>query len=360
MQKIDLSEFKKLDIKNLIATNLSKPRDSCRLMVLDRNKNTITHKYFYHLSEYLQQGDCIILNRSKVWKAKLTGQKSTGGKIEILLIAPSNENLTLWHALSKKPFKNVVTDVSAENKNTIFIKNGIEARCIKKNEDGSFVLEFSKPITQDYLDKFGEIPLPQYIINARKRKNETIFQDNDIEHYQTVYAEESGSIAAPTAGLHFTENLLNKLKNNGVQIVFITLHIGWGTFKPVRTKNPETHKMLEENCSIDEKTAKTINDCKKNEKRIVAVGTSVMRALETFANADDYLEHGTKNSGIFIYPGYKFKVANAFITNFHVPDSAPLYMTAAFAGKELLFKAYKEAVQEKYKFYSYGDAMLII
>jgi S-adenosylmethionine:tRNA ribosyltransferase-isomerase len=211
-----------------------------------------------------------------------------------------------------------------------------------------------------YLEKNAEVPLPGYILKARKRSEGPENSAPDESSYQTVFANEPGSIAAPTAGFHFTPELLARIKFRGVEVRHVTLHIGWGTFKPVRSEDPAAHTMLEEDCSVTEETASAVNAAREKGGRIIAVGTSSMRTLETFSDDTGRLSPGTAKAGLFIYPGYRFKVADAFITNLHVPSSAPLYMTAAFAGRERLFMAYTEAVEKKYRFYSYGDAMFIV
>ena len=345
-----LAKFDKLKIKDLIAASPASPRDSSRLMFLNRQKKEMEHLRFNDISSLIRPDDCLVLNKSKVRKAKFKAVKSTGGKCEILLVKPLDENLKLWNVLARK----------IPEGGRITLNGNNEAVCKKREADGSYILEFKLPLTDDYLETYGEVPLPNYIIHARKTAEKSEETDADAENYQTVYAKEFGSIAAPTAGFHFTDEIMEKIKSKGAIAAYVTLHIGWGTFKPVRSKKPQDHIMMEEECSIDDETAKIINTAKKSGKRIIAVGTSSMRALETFAGKNDFVLSGRKNAGLFIYPGYNFRIANAFITNFHVPDSAPLYMTTAFAGKEFLLSAYQKAVDMKYRFYSYGDSMFII
>jgi len=291
----------------------------------------------------------LVLNRSKVWKAKLPAQKPTGGKSELLLTRPETPDLKTWNALARK----------MEPGSKVICRGGAEAACVKRNPDGSFLFELSAPLDQAYLEKNAEVPLPQYILKARKHAGTGGAPPEDDFRYQTVFASEPGSIAAPTAGFHFTPGLLEKIAVKGVQVCQVTLHIGWGTFKPVRTDNPAEHVMLEEACSLAPETAAALNAAREKGSRIIAVGTSSMRTLETFSDETGRLVPGERNAGLFIYPGYRFKTASAFITNLHVPSSAPLYMTSAFAGRERLFNAYAEAVKMKYRFYSYGDAMFI-
>ena len=347
---MNLSEFDKLKIRDLIAAEPANPRNSSRLISLDRQKKDIKHLRFKDILNLIDSNDCLVLNKSKVQKAKLTGTKSSGGKVEILLVNPLDENLKTWSVLAKK----------ISEGNHINLKGCNKAVCVKREISGGYIAEFKLPLNDEYLEAYGEVPLPNYIIRARKEAQINSEYLKDDMNYQTVYAKDFGSIAAPTAGFHFTGDMLEKLKSKGVKILFVTLHIGWGTFKPVRTENPAEHIMLPEECSIDEKTAEDINNAKKNGNRIIAVGTSSMRTLETFANDNNFVSSGRKNAELFIYPGYKFKIANAFITNLHVPGSAPLYMTSAFAGKQFLFSAYEEAVKKKYRFYSYGDSMFIV
>ncbi len=347
MSEESLTEFSALEIEPLIADSPAEPRDASRLLAVDRRNGTLLHRNFRDLPEFLGPGDLLVLNRSKVWKARLWTKKQTGGKSEILLMAPSTEDKTVWTGLCRKISDGQVLSCPA----------GVTAECLNRNPDGSFTFKFSAPVDEAYLAVNGEVPLPTYILKARKRRG--IEAPPDEPNYQTVYAKEAGSIAAHTAGFHFTPDLLARLEASGVKTAFVTLHIGWGTFRPVRNEDPAAHVMMEEACEVPEETAAAINAHKAAGGRIVAVGTSSMRTLETFSDEDGTVRAGSGKAGLFIKPGYKFKVAGAFITNLHVPESAPLYMTAAFAGRDLLFKAYSEAVKEKYRFYSYGDSMLI-
>jgi S-adenosylmethionine:tRNA ribosyltransferase-isomerase len=347
---VSLAKFDELQIKDLIASCPANPRDSSRLMFLNKEKKAIQHLRFNDIASLIGPNDCLILNKSKVRKAKIKGVKSTGGKCEVLLVKPLNNDLKVWNVLARKIPENAQITINGDN----------TAVCKKREIDGSYTLEFNEPLTDDYLETYGEVPLPNYIVHARKSAKTPEKTIEDTANYQTVYAEEFGSIAAPTAGFHFTDEIIEKIKSQGTTVLYVTLHIGWGTFKPVRSEEPKEHIMMAEECSIDAQTAQIINDAKKSGKRIIAVGTSSMRTLETFADKDNLVLSGRKNAELFIYPGYKFRIANAFITNFHVPDSAPLYMTTAFAGKEFLLTAYKKAVAMKYRFYSYGDSMFIV
>ena len=346
-----LHEFSSLEIEPLIAPKPAEPADSSRLLVVDRSSGAMRGLVFRELPSLLGPGDMLVLNRSRVWKAKLPAEKPTGGKTDLLLITPQRPDMTVWTALARK----------IKTGQRLICGAGVNAVCAGLNSDGSWTFEFSRPVNEAYLEEHGKVPLPQYILKSRTRKNDgSPGFTADETRYQTVFADAPGSIAAPTAGFHFTSEVFAALKARGAHTAFVTLHIGWGTFRPVRCKDPADHVMLEETCFLDAETASRINAHKQSGGRIIAVGTSSMRTLETFADTDGRLTHGERRAGLFIFPGYKFKVAGAFITNLHVPDSAPLYMTAAFAGRELLLKAYQEAVREKYRFYSYGDSMLIL
>ncbi len=343
-----LKEFASLEIEPLIADRPAEPRDSSRLMAVRRSDGQLLHRNFRDLPEFLGRGDMLVLNRSKVWKARLEAKKPGGGRSEILLMAPESGDSTVWTGLCRKIREGQV----------LSCPGGTKAECLARNPDGSYTFKFSSAVDAAYLDANGAVPLPQYILNARKRRG--LEAPPDEEKYQTVYAEHPGSIAAPTAGFHFTPELFSGLETAGVKIVFVTLHIGWGTFRPVRSESPSDHVMMAEECSVSAQTAAAINAHRAAGGRLVAVGTSSMRTLETLSDENGTVRAGTEQAGLFIRPGYRFKTAGAFITNLHVPDSAPLYMTAAFAGRELLLRAYQEAVKEKYRFYSYGDSMLIL
>ncbi len=343
-----LGRFANLKTQDLIAPFPAKPRDSARLMLLDRKTKRIKHTVFAELPKFLRSGDCLVLNRSKVEKLRFRARKESGGLCDILLVSPLNAERTLWKILGRK----------IKEGNRLTIDGGNQIVSLKKT-GGSFVAEFSMPLTGKYIDAYGQMPLPNYIINARKKQIAGESTKMDESTYQTVYAKEPGSIAAPTAGFHFTRHLINNLKAKKIEILYITLHIGWGTFKPVRT-SPDKHRMLPESFFISKETVDKINKAKREKRRIIAVGTSTMRTLETCSEDSGFIRAQSSETCIFIYPPYKFKVADAFITNFHLPFSAPLYMTAAFAGEDLLYMAYKKGVNMKYRFYSYGDGMLII
>jgi S-adenosylmethionine:tRNA ribosyltransferase-isomerase len=346
---MEIKDFSKLNIEPLIAPQPKEPRDESRLMVVNRKTSNIEHRIFKEIIEYLSPGDCIVINESKVWKAKLKAKKTTGGAVELLLVSKEDENGCIWKALCRK------IKINQE----LLLPEDIKARCVDRKEDGSYIFELSQNINLDYLNRNAFVPLPSYIEKKRKKENMDLNMEQDLNRYQTVYANEIGSIAAPTAGFHFTRDLLNKIEEKGIKIAKVTLHVGWGTFKPVRT-NPENHIMLPEFCSISERSAEIINESKRNNKKIISVGTSSTRTLEKMSDESCFVKSGSLWADIFIYPGYRFKAPDMFITNFHLPDSPPIYMTAAFCGIDLLYKAYNIAVENKYRFYSYGDAMLII
>lgn len=343
-----LKEFSFLEIEPLIADRPAEPRDSSRLMVVNRANGSLSDHRFDELPQIIPPGAMLVLNSSRVWKARLDASKPAGGRRELLLMASSAGDRSVWSALARKMRPGDILNC----------QGGLSAECLGRNPDGSWNFRFSAPVDEAYLEAHGATPVPRYILNARKRRG--LGAPADEEKYQTVYASRTGSIAAPTAGFHFTPELLSRLERAGVKIVFVTLHIGWGTFRPVRSQDPSAHVMLDEECVVTPEAAGAINAHRAAGGRLIAVGTSSMRALEAFSDEAGTLKPGGGKAGLFIRPGYRFKTADAFITNLHVPDSAPLYMTAAFAGRELLLRAYERAVAEKYRFYSYGDAMLIV
>jgi len=314
--------------EELIAQEPVERRDHARLMVL---RDKIEHRFFYELPEYLEKGDVLILNDTRVIKARVKGQKRTGGKVEILILEKIGEDFYRCLVKGKKI-----------KEGTQLIFGNIQAKVIRKGQVCD--IEFSRDI-MDYARKKGEVPLPPYI----KKKI-------DDEKYQTVFARKEGAVAAPTAGLHFTSQLLEKIKSMGVKIGYITLHVSYGTFKPVRSEDIRKHKMEEEYYIINEETAEMINT---RSGKLFAVGTTVMRALESSAkNGKVYPSHGYTN--IFIYPGYKFQAGvDALITNFHVPRSSLILLVTAFGGYERIMRGYRIAIEERYRFYSFGDAMLI-
>lgn len=325
-----------------IAQEPSKERDESRLMILDRKTGNVEHKQFFQLIDYLNPGDLLVLNNSRVIPARLLGyKKDTGGKVEALLLNSTSEGH--WQALLKPGRK-----ISPYTE--IIFSQELRAVVLQKDEEqGTFLLELTTGGNLlKILHKIGKTPTPPYI-----KKNL-----QNPSSYQTVYAEEDGSIAAPTAGIHFTRKLLNNIEKKGIGLVFLTLHIGRGTFELVRVNQVENHQMKEELYTISKENAQAINKALLEKRRVVGVGTSVTRALES-AFSEDKVMTGTSWTDLFIYPGYHFKIINTLITNFHLPRSTPLMLAAAFAGKDNLFKAYEEAIRENYRFYSFGDAMLI-
>ncbi len=332
----------------LIAQTPAKQRDASRLLCLERNSTSIESRQFTDIVKYFRSGDVLVVNDTKVIPARLLGQKTTGGKVEVFLVREhheaDSENEWLCLTKSSKPLRvgtvvNFTPDFSAE----IMEEMASPYRRVKFNCSGDFMHQ---------LDAVGHLPLPPYI--KRDDSNE------DRSRYQTVFANEKGAVAAPTAGLHFTKEILQKLTSAGVEIVNLTLHVGIGTFLPVRVDNILQHKMHAELFSVPQNTADAVNRAKKEGRRIFALGTTSARALETAASDDGMLLAGNGDSEIFIYPGYKFKIVDALITNFHLPKSTLLMLVSAFAGRDFILSAYHQAVTQKFRFFSYGDCMLIL
>lgn len=330
--------------EELIAQTPLKERSASRLLVLDRKKREVEHKNFTDIKEYLKPGDCLVLNDTKVLPARLYGvKKDTGAKIEVLLLHQQESDS--WEVLTK-PAKKVKIGTEL-----VFGNGELTAICTGIENHGGRIFEFSyKGIFYEVLDQLGEMPLPPYIKEQLPEK----------DRYQTVYAKEEGSAAAPTAGLHFTEELLQELKETGVKIAFITLHVGLGTFRPVSVDVVEEHEMHAEFYYMNEETANLLNNVKAGNNRIISVGTTSTRTLETIARDHGKFIATSGWTDIFIYPPYEFKAINGLITNFHLPKSTLIMLISAFAGKEKVLAAYKEAVEEKYRFFSFGDAMLIL
>jgi len=335
--------------KELIAQSPVEPRDASRLMVLHRQTGAIEHRVFRDLPDYLAAGDILVCNESRVIPARLFGHKvPTGGKVELLLVAKKGERA--WEVLTKGRKVRVGAQIELHRDGG----GGVVGEVIGEADEGVKLVEFEAPI-EPLLDELGVVPLPPYIHRPLE----------EPERYQTIYAKVKGSVAAPTAGLHFTPQLMRGLKAKGVEFAFVTLHIGLDTFRPVRTENIENHPMHSEYCRIGPEVAEQINRAKAQGRRIVAVGTTSVRVLETVAckkakSGFEPLEPFEGWTDLFIYPGYRFRVVDALITNFHLPRSTLLMLVAAFAGKELVDRAYQEAIKEKYRFYSFGDAMLIL
>lgn len=327
----------------LIAQHPMDKRDESRLLVIDKDTDQYQHKKFYNLIDYLNSGDTLVLNDTRVMPARLFGKKiTTGALIEILLL--KNKSNDVWECLVK-PAKRVAVG-------TIVDFNGImRAECIEAKDDGFRYFKFTyEGIFQEKLEILGTMPLPPYIKEQLK----------DNERYQTVYSKNLGSAAAPTAGLHFTKQLLNDIKEKGINVCYITLHVGIGTFRPVAVNEVENHKMHSEFYQIDEKTAEIINETKKNNKKIIAVGTTTIRTLETVAkNNNGEIVSSSGFTDIFIYPGFKFRCVDSLVTNFHLPKSTLIMLVSAFYNREKILNIYNIAVKEKYRFFSFGDAMLI-
>ena len=329
--------------QELIAQVPIKNRDESRLMVLDRKSKTIDHKIFKDILDYLKPGDCLVRNNTKVIPARLYGIKEeTGINVEFLLLNRIEGDY--WEVMVK-PGRRM-----NKGTNVIFGKGLLTAEILDIMEGGNRKVKFIyEGIFNEILDQIGLMPLPPYIHQK--------LQDKD--RYQTVYAKYEGSAAAPTAGLHFTDELLEKIKQKGVEIANVTLHVGIGTFRPVKEENVEEHKMHTEHFYIKDEDVEKINKAKRTGHRIIAVGTTSCRVLESIADENGYVKQIETDTGIFIYPGYKFKCIDGLITNFHLPESTLIMLVSALAGKEFVMKAYEEAVREKYRFFSFGDAMFI-
>lgn len=331
--------------KELIAQKPIEPRDRSKMMVISRKDNKIEHKHFYDLFDYLKEGDCLILNNTRVLPARIYGtKKDTGAVVEFLLL--NNLGNNRWETITG-PGKRA-------KKDTHFTFGDGVMSCVIKEvlTNGNRIAEFSYGASNIYevLDKIGEMPLPHYITEKLQ----------DKERYQTVYSKELGSAAAPTAGLHFTDEMLNKIKEKGIKIGYVTLHVGIGTFRPVKAENIEDHEMHSEHYHIPKETADIINETKKNGGRVIAVGTTCCRTLESVMSTQGEMKEFDDWTNIFIYPGYKFKCIDALITNFHLPESTLIMLVSAFYNREKVLDAYKTAVENKYRFFSFGDAMFIV
>ena len=328
--------------EELIAQTPLQRRDASRLMVLNRETGEITHKHFYDIVDYLKPGDCLVLNDSRVLPARLLGHRPTGGAVEVLLLRDLGDKK--WECLCKPGRK------MREGDQVTFGDGELTATVRQVQEDGNRILEFHyEGIFLEVLERLGKMPLPPYI------KAELA----DQERYQTVYSREVGSAAAPTAGLHFTKELLDKIRAKGVKTAFVTLHVGLGTFRPVKAEEVLEHHMHSELCMMNEKTAQILNETKTNRGRIICVGTTSCRTLESLVNEDGTFSAKSRWTDIFIYPGYEFKAMDGLITNFHLPESTLVMLVSAFAGREAVLNAYQKAVEEGYRFFSFGDAMFI-
>ncbi len=322
-----------------IAQTPAEPRDSSRLLVLHRDTGTLEHRIFRDVSDYLRAGDLLVLNQTRVIPARIFARKQTGGRVELLLLR-RRDTLT-WEAL--------VGGKGLRVGITVRVEDGPEVEIVEFLEGSERLIKFSEPIEQ-YFFKVGNVPLPPYI-------HEKL---NDPERYQTVYAKEPGSAAAPTAGLHFTPRLLEELQVKGVNIAYVTLHVGLDTFAPVTEDDPEEHKIHTEWCELSQETADVINETRTRGGRMIAVGTTSVRTLESALAGRDIISSYMGPTSLFILPGYQFKVVDMMITNFHLPKSTLLMLVSAFAGREKILETYETAIKEGYRFYSFGDAMLIL
>lgn len=328
--------------EELIAQTPMEQRDASRLLCLDKQTGAIEHRHFYDLPDLLHEGDCLVLNNSRVLPARLIGMRPTGGAVELVLLRDLGNNR--WECLSRPGRK------TKPGQRILFGEGELQGVVEETVTGGNRVVRFEyEGIFLEVLERLGRMPLPPYIRQELK----------DPERYQTVYSKELGSAAAPTAGLHFTRELLETVRNKGVLTEFVTLHVGLGTFRPVKEEEIEEHEMHAEYCIIPPETAEAINRTRKNGGRIIAVGTTSCRTLESFAKEDGTLEASSGWTDIFIYPGYRFKCIDALITNFHLPESTLIMLVSAFAGRENILNAYHIAVSEKYRFFSFGDAMMI-
>jgi S-adenosylmethionine:tRNA ribosyltransferase-isomerase len=329
--------------EELIAQTPLEKRDHSRLMVLDRETGKVSHRQFFNVLDYLRPGDCLVMNDSRVLPARLLGHRPTGGAVEVLLLRDLGNKR--WECLCKPGRKMQVGN------QVVFGDGELTATVVEVQETGNRVVEFHyEGIFLEVLERLGKMPLPPYI----KAELE------DQERYQTVYSREVGSAAAPTAGLHWTNDLLEQARQLGVRTAFVTLHVGLGTFRPVKAEDILEHHMHSELCMMSAETAAILNDTKAKGGRIICVGTTSCRTLESLVNQDGSFEEKSKWTEIFIYPGYEFKAMQGLITNFHLPESTLVMLVSAFAGRENVLRAYNQAVEEKYRFFSFGDAMLIL
>ena len=328
--------------EELIAQTPLEKRDTSRLLAMDRQTGALAHRHFYDIIDYLNPGDCLVMNNSRVLPARLLGHRPTGGAVEVLLLRDLGGGK--WECLTKPGKK------TQPGQEIIFGDGQLTATVDSVQEDGNRVVEFHyEGIFLEILEQLGKMPLPPYI------KAELA----DQERYQTVYSREVGSAAAPTAGLHFTKELLEKIEKKGVRLAYVTLHVGLGTFRPVKAEEISQHHMHAELCMISQETADILNQTKASGGRVVCVGTTSCRTLESLVNEDGSFEPRSKWTEIFIYPGYQFKAMDALITNFHLPESTLVMLVSAFAGREHVLNAYNQAVKERYRFFSFGDAMYI-
>lgn len=328
--------------EELIAQTPLEKRDTSRLLHLNKQTGEIEHKHFYDIKQYLREGDCLVLNDSRVLPARLIGARPTGGAVELVLLKDLGDNR--WECLSRPGRK------TKPGQELVFGNGELTAVVQEVTLGGNRIVKFSyEGIFLEILERLGKMPLPPYI------KEEL----QDSERYQTVYSKELGSAAAPTAGLHFTKELLAEIADMGVKICYVTLHVGLGTFRPVKVDKIEDHEMHSEFCIVPDETAESVNAVKRAGGRVIAVGTTSCRTLESFTTEDGVLQATSGWTNIFIYPGYKFKCIDALITNFHLPESTLIMLVSALAGREHILNAYNTAVKERYRFFSFGDAMMI-
>lgn len=349
-----LSEYDYDLPEELIAQMPADKRENSKMMVLNRKDRTISHKHFYDIVDLIEPNTLLVMNNTKVLPARLIGHKDTGAKIEVFLLksVENSENGCLWDVLIK-PSKRVKPDT------VIKISDELSVKALKRlEENGEWLVEliYEGENVLDVLHRNGQIPLPPYI--ERKIPNEDL-KKLDFERYQTVYAKDEGSVAAPTAGLHFTKEILDKLQDKGVELAYVTLNVGLGTFRPVQCENVLEHKMHSETFEISEKASEQINRAKREGRKIVAVGTTTVRTLETAYQKFGCIKPCHDHSELFIYPPFEFKIIDNLITNFHLPKSTLLMLVSALAGKDFIFEAYKEAIENNYRFFSYGDCMYI-
>lgn len=329
--------------KEFIAQTPTEPRDHAKLLVYDRHTKTVSHRHFYDLPEYLKKGDCLVINETRVLPARLIGErKDTGSFIEFLLLR--RESTDVWEILARPGKK-------AKPGQRFVFGRELEAEVLEVKDDGNRIVKFFYDgVFEEILDRLGSMPLPPYITEKLENK----------EMYQTVYSKEVGSAAAPTAGLHFTPELLDKIRNMGVDVVPVLLHVGLGTFRPVKVDDVTTHKMHSEYCCVSDDAAKRINAARKNGGRIICVGTTSCRTLESSTNENGVVYPSSGDTDIFIYPGYKFKASDCLITNFHLPESTLLMLVSALCSKEEILGVYEQAKANGYRFFSFGDAMMIV
>lgn len=345
-----LSDFSYKFPDELIATEPLKDRDASRMMVVNRNEGSFKHSFVRELPSYLKKDDVVVINDTRVFPARLIGKKESGGYFEILLLSQQVDR-----SLSRQVKWRCITNQTKTSKPGLKILFGdkLEGKIISREGD-ELIIEFNEP---ELIEKVGLPPVPPYIRAARGKGKD--IAPSDVKRYQTVYARETGSAAAPTAGLHFTEKLLDEIKAVGVKLAHVTLHVGLDTFSPVRVDNIEEHKMHGEEYFVPEKTIKAIEEAKSHGGRVIAIGTTSVRALESHYSGERTSVRAYERTNLFITPGYKFRVVDAILTNFHQPESTLIMMISAFAGREFVMKAYKEAIAQKYRLFSYGDCMLI-